>query len=218
MKITKIKNPRMVESSLKRRGIDEEPTMETTPPSGYGKQPPKAMDEVGAKRQGPDVPALHEKMMAKGGKVTEPRTEASGSAAYPTSRPDNGFGKVIVKECAEGGMIDESEMSEEEHASVAAAIMARKRAEKALHSDSDEDEMVMMAEGGQVDIAANGREEPNHMDKRNAAVLKENYDADLMDVSQPIDSNEKGDEREKAHSDRHSMISEIRSKIRSKIK
>ncbi len=154
-------------------------------PDGYGKQPKKAYDEMGADRQGPSTPSLKMKMMAEGGmaddeEMQEPRTEAATEA----SRLDTGYGRVILK--AEGGMIDDEELpqpeaDEEEHASIAAAIMAR-NARK-------------MAEGGYVDIEDNAQEEASDAaDEYTEAAMKENYDSDLMDVSQPMDSNEHGDE------------------------
>lgn len=144
------------------------------------------------------LPPESPKMMAKGGPVEDEASEVE-------VKPDKGFGKII-RIFAEGGEVTpEAEEVEEQHSSVAAAIMAKKRKQMPLFSDSDEDDMLMMAEGGEVDIEENGAEQANHFDKRNNAILKENYDSDLMDVSQPTDSNEHGDKRE--------MIKSIRSKM-----
>lgn len=105
----------------------------------------------------------------------------------------------MADQFADGGMIDD-EMSEEKHSSIAAAIMARRK----------------MADGGMVDIEENSEEQSNMYDKLNGnAALKENYDDDLTDVSQPMDSNEMGDEREESTSNRRSMVSQIRAKMRS---
>jgi hypothetical protein len=108
--------------------------------------------------------------------------------------------------------------------------MAKRDRQMQLDSDSDEDEMVRMANGGiaelnapeheddasleegQVDIDDNEREIPNQFYNRNEnAALKENYDEDIMDMSQPMDSNEHADSRESNRSDRHDMVSKIRS-------
>lgn len=111
-------------------------------------------------------------------------------------RPDRGWGAIIFK--ADGGMVDESEMDEDEHASIAAAIMAKRR---------------KMADGGMVDIESNEEEQPNEYDSRNQAILKEHYGDDLDDIHQPMDSNEHGDVLE--DEDSHDMVSMIRRKMKS---
>jgi hypothetical protein len=108
---------------------------------------------------------------------------------------------------AEGGEIEREmdmqpmdEAEEEHHDSIAAAIMARRR----------------MAEGGQVDIMDNAEEEPSDAaDEYTEAALKENYDSDMEDVSQPMDSNEHGDDIDE---DIHDMVSAIRRKMRSRMR
>lgn len=101
---------------------------------------------------------------------------------------------------AEGGRVNSiDEQALEKHASIAAAIMAKRK---------------MMAEGGQVDIDENAEEQPNSFYKQNEdAALKENYDSDMDDVSQPMDSNLHGDDID---SDDHDMISQIRRKMSKK--
>lgn len=155
---------------------------------------------------------------------------AGGEVANDTEiKPDKGFGKIIIidKEkkpmMAEGGSIEREEMmqpeaeaKEERHASIAAAIMAKRHAAAKLNSDSDMDEMVLMAEGGMVDIESNGREEPNAFYDRNKAILKENYDEGMEDAEQPMDSNEHGDAREDAESDPHDMVDKIMRKRKAK--
>ncbi len=188
MKLTKAKHPKMVESKLQARLMDQEEDLMAMKPASPKEQSPTIYDEEDAKKKGPSVPALNMKMMAKGGKVEDE------PGFTPQSRPDMGYGAIIVKK-ARGGMIEEPDYVEDEDdtGSIASAIMRRRR----------------MAEGGQVDIELNAQEEqPNDMDDRNMAALKENYDEDLMDVTQPIDSNE--------HSDRQEMIKAIRSKMISK--
>lgn len=246
--ITPLSRPKMAESSIVRSKLrdQEEALIPSMPPSGYGKQPPKLYDEKDAKKQGPSVPALNMKMMADGGEVKDENPMKKRRVEAMGSRPDTGWGAIIVKakggminkavsmedaeddqvvhpdgleetdssmappeeeymanHFAEGGDIDhemmeqpEPEADEEKHASIAAAIMAKKA--------------KMMADGGEVDIESNEEEQPNMYDKRNAAVLKEHYGDDLNEMSQPMDSNEHGDDIE---SDLHDMVSKIRSKM-----
>lgn len=120
------------------------------------------------------------------------------SAAQPRKRYDeygaNRQGPLTpslkMKMMAEGGSIEEEEEEIEHAASIASAIMAR-------------DKRKMMAEGGQVDIESNGQEDSNQFHERSEAALKENLDSDLMDVSQPDDSNEHG--RSLSDEDVHNM-------------
>lgn len=105
---------------------------------------------------------------------------------------------------AEGGEVEDEEMLDH-HASVAAAIMARR-------------DRKMMAEGGEVDIDSNNEEQPNSFYHQNEeAALKENYDSDMDDVSQPEDSNLKGDSREDDEENEHdsSLVSKIMRKRKS---
>lgn len=126
---------------------------------------------------------------------------------------------------AEGGMAHEfddqpdEEAEIERHASIAAAIMAKRDQQRRQDSGSpDEDKAEAFYEGGQVegsdestsDIMSNGKEQPNAYYARNREILKENYDSDMEDVSQPEDSNEKGDSEEDQTSDPHDMVESIR--------
>lgn len=112
--------------------------------------------------------------------------------------------EYMAQKFAEGG---EVEMDHED--SIAAAIMAREARQMKLDSDSAIDHEMMMADGGMVDIDSNGEEQPNMYYSRNKEVLKENYDSDMDDVSQPMDSNEHG--HELSDEDAHDMVSKIRS-------
>jgi hypothetical protein len=150
---------------------------------------------------------------------------------------------------ADGGLVHEMmeqphpEEDEEHHASVAAAIMAeRKRGQQ--YSDSDEDRMVMMAEGGeilsdsdydeihshgstdsddssQVDLSRNADEDANEEDQLSFdALKKENYSESdgLSQLDSPSDSAQHGDDRERSKEDEHdeSMISAIRRNMKAK--
>lgn len=257
MKLTKVKHPKMVDSSMSRRlRSQEDELMDSMPPSSPKDQPASFMNEEDADKSGPSLPPKrknHElNMMAKGGEVDKAMEVV----------PDKGFGKIIRVGMAEGGMINgevsmkdaeedrvehpkglessnsskrpsmkeymsdrmpafarggevspDSEIEEEHHASIAAAIMAKKQRQMELDSDSDEDQMVKMAFGGEVDIIENGAEQPNQYYGRDKAILKENYDEDFMSVSQPMDSNEMGDEREDSRSDRNDKVSAIRNRM-----
>ena len=152
------------------------------------------IDALGRKMLIEDEPSMHE-VMEEDNKERE--YEVPESTEITPEEPEE-------PEYAEGGMIDEDqqpmeEADEERHASIAAAIMAKKA--------------KMMAEGGQVDIDSNNDEQPNAYYKANQAALKENYDEDFEDMSQPLDSNEHGDDIE---ADAHDMISQIRRKMKSK--
>jgi hypothetical protein len=71
--------------------------------------------------------------------------------------------------------------------------------------------MKKMAEGGMVDIEENNEEQPNAYYHADEAALKENYDQDFEDMTQPHDSNLQSDEIEH---DKHDMISAIRHKMK----
>lgn len=92
----------------------------------------------------------------------------------------------------------EEDELEEDHPSVAHAIMAKRK---------------KMADGGMVDLNKNSEEDLNNEDQMSfRAGLKEQYDLDQLDP-QPLDSNEHGDSID---SDEHDMVSAIRKKMASK--
>ena len=136
--------------------------------------------------------------------------EEDQNPGTPSRKPDDHrlpMDEYMADHFAEGGMIDDMEQpqpeaDEDRHASIAAAIMA-KRAK-------------MMAKGGQVDIDRNNDEEPNAYYKHNKEALDWRMDEDFEDMSQPLDSNEHGDSREMGESDKHDMISQIRAKMKNK--
>ena len=116
---------------------------------------------------------------------------------------------------ADGGSIEDEEQMEH-HDSIAAAIMAKRDRMHAMIDSGamDEDKAVKMAEGGQVDLDLNSMEQPNKYYGRNEDdVLKENYDEPIHSMSQPMDSNEHGDDID---SDKHDMVSAIRKKMKSR--
>lgn len=111
MKTTRIKHPKMVPSDvLNARLRDEEDDLQrSAAPSSPADQPSRALDEEGPDRQGPKVPDMQDehstkrKPYYKGGEI-EDAPEEGGTASYPTSRPDRGYGRVIVK--AKGGEVE----------------------------------------------------------------------------------------------------------------
>lgn len=149
----------------------------------------------------------------------DPNKEKSSDSVNRDLNPRKAKENVdYINKLAEGG---EVEMDRED--SVASAIMAKKdRMKQILDSGSmDEDEAMRFYEGGQVegsdesmaDIMSNGKEMPNAYFDRDEEILKENYDSDMDGMSQPLDSNEHGDD---INSDSHDMIGQIRSKMRRK--
>ncbi len=109
----------------------------------------------------------------------------------------------------------EREEEIERHASIAAAIMSKRRMANGgvidtLDPKHEDDDLLST---GEVDIDDNGREMSNPMDHRNADILADNLDEDLMDAKQPMDSNEHGDDIEK---DKFDMVSAIRRKMKMK--
>lgn len=159
-------------------------------------------------------------MLAHGGEIDEDEGM--------DSRPDKGWGAIIVKPGkAQGGMIDsEEEMDHQD--SIAAAIMAKEERQKRLMSDSDEDQMVMMADGGilsrdsiysddsdQADVARNAQEDANEEDQLSFnALRKENYSEShgLDQLDSPMDSNEHG--HDLSDEDSHDMVGKIMAKAK----
>lgn len=93
-------------------------------------------------------------------------------------------------------------MDEEEPEEMAEAIRRKERG--------------MYADGGEVDLDHNSMELPNaYYHDNEDEVLKENYDKDFKGISQPLDSNEHADEREKSAEDEHDMVDSIMRKSRS---
>lgn len=192
MKKQPIKHPKMTDSSLKVKLMKDE-SDEIKMAEGGG-----IMDRMKSEYAG-----LKEAVKT-GGTQYSVTKQANIDQANPQpksehkikEKPDSAWG------FAEGGMVD-SELEDEHHASIAAAIMAKRQ---------------KMADGGQVDIEDNAQEMANDLDDLNEAALKENYDEDLMDIAQPLDSNEHADSREAREENEadQDIISKIRSKMSAK--
>ena len=144
----------------------------------------------------------HRKRMAMGGAVPS----APNKSFSPFENEENEDDAIRMNDeehdreaLARGGEVSpQDEIDEEKHASVAAAIMAKRK---------------RMADGGMVDLEKNSEEDLNNEDQMSFdAGLKEQYD--LRQLSkQPIDSNEHSDDID---SDEHDMVSSIRKKMASK--
>lgn len=170
---------------------------------------------------------------AQGGEIHDTEEDYS-------DKPDKGWGAIVFK--AEGGAVDPmddssdidlDEMEDERHSSIAAAIMAKKDRMKG-GSDSNEDHMEMMADGGilshgsmdsddsdQADLSRNADEDANEEDQASFnALRKENYSESegLAQLDSPMDSNEMGDESEDESENKHDMVGAIRRKMSMKRK
>lgn len=229
-----LKHPKMVASdvfSTKLRD-EEDHLMSSERPASPTEQPERFFDEQGADRQGPDDEALHMKKMAEGGvarEYGEGPEEDNLDEPYGLQEDDDQERLPVdeymanhMKMLAEGGILHEmdeqpeDEEHEEHHASVAAAIMAKKARQRLSEEDAKEMHQLY-ASGGEVDLDLNAEEEPNTYYHQNEdAVLKENYDEDMDSVVEPEDSNEHGDSRESASENKHDMIDAIRRRIKSK--
>jgi hypothetical protein len=177
-----IKHPKMVPSkgfTAKLRS-EEDHLMKTAPPEkteGISEDKPKKM--------------------AEGGPISATFEHERPDEQLEAGAADDGMDDAVM--AAEGGMMGEDEQSEMEHASIAAAIMA-KHARK------------MMAEGGAVDIEQNQEDGEDHPDRPYESILKEHYGDDLDELDQPMDSNEHG--HEISDEDAHDVVSKIMKKMR----
>lgn len=195
LRTTPIKHPRMAHSDvLQARLQDEEDHLQAMAKGGM------INEEVSMKDSEEDMVQHPEGLESDNDEMSPPEEEimakkmASGGS---TDRPDTGWGKIIFK--ADGGEISpEDEVENDEESSIAAAIMARKK----------------MAEGGVVDNNEEESADPSPYDDRNEAVMKENYDQDMEDVSQPMDSNEHGHILSDEDEHDGSLVSKIMAKRR----
>lgn len=187
---TKIDKPRMTPSSVIKESMDRDVMYES--PKESEEEHKATMDQKFAE-------AAQKK--ATGGEI-EKATEII---------PDRGYGKITIIDKAEGG-----EVRNPKHSSITEAIMnKRKYANGGIAEDSVEqhEDDASLPEGA-VDIDDNEREMPNSYYERNEdAALKENYDEDIMKMSQPMDSNEHS---RSITSDEYDMIDMIRRKMKSK--
>lgn len=228
LSITKLSQPKIVGSdafSVRRRDQREENNnqMEAFPPETDRAQPQQSYDEVGAQDTGSDVSDMedqHNNGRPPYNMAIEHEYAQDIAKANMKKEQSYAMGGVVA-----GQPEEEADMEHED--SVAAAIMARRDKMKSMHSDSDEDRMVMMARGGEIhshdsiysddssqaDLSRNADEDANEEDQLSFnALRKENYSESegLEQLDSPMDSNEQDDDIE---SDKHDMVSQIRSKM-----
>lgn len=193
-KTTPIKHPRMVTSdafSTKLRSDEDHLESTASVNNGPQTEPPKSDDEMSPDRSGPSTPSLKMKRMAEGGMINEEISmhdaemdEVEHPAGLESDNDSMGDDDAMEDHFADGGMAD--------------AVIRRR-----------------YADGGQVDIDMNAEEQPNgYYDQNEDAALKENYDSDMDDVSQPTDSNEHG--HTLSDEDAHDLVNTIRAKLSKK--
>jgi hypothetical protein len=148
-----------------------------------------------------------EAMMADGGIL---------DSAEDTLDPSVGLGKMAGIKLADGGILDSAEDTLDPSVGLGkmAGIKLAKGGEilkdsgKILSADS-----IYPSKSSQADLSRNHDEDANMEDQTSFnALRKENYSSSNLDIDQPEDSNEKGDEREANRSDKHDMIAKIRAK------
>ncbi len=127
------------------------------------------------------------KKYAKGGEIKD---APQGTAGDPQSRPDQGYGAVIVKTngrsaYARGGIVK--------------SIMERRNKQNEDPSET-------------ADLDQHALEEPNQYDKYDEMALEGDYDLDDVEP-QPMDSNQDGMDLENDEHEKD-MISQLRRKAR----
>lgn len=134
------------------------------------------------------------KMMASGGGADD---DSMGSGGGTNQGGQTHKAGLLPSFLADGGEIGEGEDDE--------MSSSRKSRRDALPE-------------GAVDIEQNGEVEPNFFYHQNEdAALKENYDEDLSDESQPMDSNEHSDSPDsRDQPDKFDMVDDIRRKMKAK--
>jgi len=239
MRTTPIKHPKMVASNvLQARLRDEEDDLQTSAGVNNGpqRQPPEHDNEEDPNRQGktPYDEATSRRGYANGGTVDPDHSgnthnlkvdnEYGGNAEEDNQEDpaglteDNDQMRPAKEEymadhmqmLAEGGIADEEEI--EHAASIAAAIMARRKMASGGSVESGSEDMNM-ADGGQVDIEDNNNEEPNeyyHLNEED--VLDHDMNAGMPSNGQPKDSNEHGDVLEDEDEHSGSLAFKIRAK------
>jgi hypothetical protein len=174
-----------------------------------------------------------EPSMDEGASMAMHRNEAMADAEgkSPDMEREHSNGR---KPYARGGEISPMHEEEEEHhSSITAAIMARRQR---LHAEIDSgahdlDEAVRMAEGGEIlshdsiysddsdqaDLSRNHDEDANEEDQLSFnALRRENYNTSNLDVENPKDSGQRGDDEEMDSHDKNDMVGSIRRKMRTK--
>jgi hypothetical protein len=207
------------------------PERDDMPSEDEGAMSAHAKDEEGQDRQGPEVPDMedehstHRKPYAGGGEVEDSEENID--------HEDYDMNPAHRRSEDDSEMQPEEEEQEEHHNSIAAAIMARRdRMHREIDSGAyDMDEAVRMAEGGEIlshdsiysddsdqaDLSRNHDEDANEEDQLSFnALRKESYNSSNLDVENPKDSAQMGDEEEANSENKHDMVSSIRRKMKSR--
>ena len=188
-RVSPIKGPRLAHSSV----------FKAYPLDSLGRRLDEEEEHLET-REAPASPSEQPEMwMAEGGVAEEigPKPEED-EVEHPAGLESSDSHEVVSeKEFDSDSFADE----EDDHKSIASAIMHRRK----------------MASGGMVDLYENAEEEPNEFYHENEdAALKENYDEDIHSVTEPMDSNEHGDDLSDEDEHEHSMIAAIRRKMKSR--
>lgn len=223
-----IKHPKMAASDIVQSRLrDEEDDLQSSAGVNDGpqRQPPEHDNEEGPDRQGPSVPALKMKRMAEGGMINEevPFSEAEEDhEQHPAGlESDNDQERppedeYMAGHFAEGGEVDAEEEEAIDHAaSIAAAIMSKRRKMARGGEILSEDSMEASPEADQADLNRNAEEDANMEDKSSFdAIRKENYDEEdaLNQADNPDDAAMNGHEEEDDHD--RSLVGQIRSKMK----
>lgn len=204
---------------------DEEDDLQESAKTGsYAEQPDSAFDEKDAKKSGPSVPSLKMKLMADGGMINEAESMRDAEEdedpeispireSYDSPAKD----EFMADHFADGGEVGVSEQELEHAASIAGAIMARRkfaRGGEILSEDSMESD-----DSDQADLSRNAEEDANMEDKASFdALRKENYsESDALEEStHPEDSNIHEPEHDEEDVDDRSVVGAIRRKMKSK--
>lgn len=244
VKTMPLKHPKMVPQSIytARLRDEEDELQQSAPPESPEMQPPMHDDEEDADKHGPDVPALHMKKMAKGGSVSgsvdedeaenadlhehvsmemgekpeEDRIEHPAHLEEDDDQMRPSMDKYMadhMEMLAEGGMAEEDE---DHDASIAAAIMAKRRRMAEGGMINGMDSIETHEDEDQVDLKRNAEEDANMEDQLSFnALRKENYsESDALDkADSPMDSNEHGHEIDEDDHD-EDMVSKIRSMMK----
>ena len=189
-----------------------------SPSEDEGERDADSRDEEGQDRQGPDVSDMEDehstgrKPYAGGGKIGDSEENEDHAMelnpAHDKHSPDDSEDQPYSEE-------------EIEHAaSIAAAIMAKRR-QMARGGEILSEDSMESTDDDQADLSRNAEEDANMEDKASFdALRKENYsESDGLDaLDQPHDSNLTGDsEEEDSENDRdRSIVSAIRKKMKSR--
>lgn len=242
----KIKHPKMVPSSVinARLRDQEDDLQDSAAPASPSEQPNSSYNEEDADRQGPAVPDMqrehsnHRKPYAKGGSI-------NGEVSFESAEEDHDPNMSPIRESymsppedeymaghfAEGGSIDHEMMDQPEEeedidhsASVASAIMARRRLARGGEIMEEADpilshDSIYSDDSSQADLSRNADEDANEEDQLSFnALRKENYDESsaLRQADHPMDSNMKSPEHDEMDVNDRSVVGSIRRKMKSK--